>query len=83
MEKRGEEGIYKRENLTPDTTIAGPTIGRNRIGNNFWHHRYRTENGAKIDEREARRDKVLIEFPTTQNTIHLTHYTHNLTLSQA
>ena len=41
------------------------------------------ENGAKIDEREARRDKVVIEFPTTQNTIHLTHYTHNLTLSQA
>ena len=39
--------------------------------------------GAKIDEREARRDKVVIEFPTTQNTIHLTHYTHNLTLSQA
>ena len=39
--------------------------------------------GAKIDEREARRDEVLIEFPTTQNTIHLTHYTHNLTLSQA
>ena len=41
------------------------------------------KNGAKIDEREARRDKVVIEFPTTQNTIHLTHCTHNLTLSQA
>ena len=22
-------GIYKRGNLTPDTTVAGPTIGRN------------------------------------------------------
>ena len=39
--------------------------------------------GAKIDEREATRVKVVIEFPTTQNAIHLTHYTHNLTLSQA
>ena len=30
--KNGErKGIYKRENLTPDTTVAGPTIGRNRI----------------------------------------------------
>ena len=41
------------------------------------------KNGAEVDEREARRDKVVIEFPTIQNAIHLTHYTHNLTLSQA
>ena len=39
--------------------------------------------GAMIDEREARRGEVVIEFPTKQDTIHLINCTHNLTLSQA
>ena len=38
--------------------------------------------GGTIYEREARRDKVVIEFPTTEKKIHLTNCAHNLTRSQ-
>ena len=83
--KYGEEGGEYIKGEITDTTVAG----RKKWGGRGYSKEGITsdttvtgyENGG--EDRRARRDEVLIEFPTTQNAIHLTHCTHNLTLSQA